>query len=151
PRQKLVARAGDTALELRVVTLAAEVQDAWPLCTEARERDLVQRSRALAAAEDEQHGAAGRQPETRPRLRDRNRLGPQHGTPDDPELRPAPHRVGEEDPPGEPRGEAVRKPEMRVRLGQGGGDPLAPGGVDHRPGDIPTAAEHDVRLPRGED
>ena len=40
---------------------------------------------------------------------------------------------------------------MRVGLGQRRGDPLPPGRVDHRPGDVPAAAEDDVRLPRGED
>ena len=47
--------------------------------------------------------------------------------------------------------EPVREPEMRVRLGQRGRDAPEPRREHHRPGDVATAAEHDVRPPARED
>ena len=98
-------------------------------------------------------------PAPRPAARTARRASPRdlvdspHRPPDDPVLRPvAPgHRVGEKDTSRERRREPVRQPEMRVGLGQGRGDPLPPGRVDHRPGDVAAAAEDDVRPPRRED
>ena len=55
--------------------------------------------------------------------------------------------VREEDATRERRRQPVREPEVRVRLGQRGGNPLPPGRVDHRPGDVAAAAEDDVRPP----
>jgi hypothetical protein len=53
--------------------------------------------------------------------------------------------VGEEDALGERRREPVGQPEMRIRLGERGGELPPPRGVDHRPRDVAAAAEHDVR------
>jgi hypothetical protein len=49
------------------------VEDCRPFCAETFDRDLVERSRALAAAEDEQHRPILRQPEPRACLGRRNR------------------------------------------------------------------------------
>ena len=58
PGEQFVVRAGNTAPSACEVPLAAEVQDRRPFLAEPGERDLVQRGRAQAAAEDEQHLAA---------------------------------------------------------------------------------------------
>ena len=53
--------------------------------------------------------------------------------------------VGEEDTPCERRRKPVRQPEMRIGLRQSRGHLPPPRGIDHRPGDVATAAEDDVR------
>ena len=79
------------------------------------------------------------------RLRDR--------TPDDANLRAAPagNVVREEEPARERRGEPVRETEVRVRLGERGGDPAQPRGEHHRPRDEAAGAEDDLRPALGED
>ena len=55
--------------------------------------------------------------------------------------------VGEEDAAGEGRRQPVREAKVRVGLGERGRKLLPPGRIDHRPGDVASAAEHDVRPP----
>ena len=60
-------------------------------------------------------------------------------------------RVGEVDPLREGQRHPVREAEVRVGLGQRGRDAHRRGGEDHRPGDVPAAAEDDVGPAAAED
>ena len=53
-------------------------------------------------------------------------------------------RKGEKDTLGTRRCQAVGEPQVRVRLGQRGGDPPRPGRQHHRARDVAASAEDDV-------
>ena len=118
------------------------------------DHELVEARRSLAAAEDEQHTGPRRQVEGATALGPRGRAVPgRDRAAGDAVLRPvaALDREREEDPPRERRREPVRKPEVRVRLHERRRDPHPRRGVDHRPRDVASAAEHDVGLPLPQD
>ena len=130
------------------------MQNGRPVLPERVDGELVQRLRAGEPAEHREHGTVRREPEARAALVSRRLRDARRGrSPDDAILATvAPgDRVGEEDAPSEGRGEPVREAEVRVRLGQRGGDPAQARGQHHRACDVAAPAEDDVRPPARED
>ncbi len=154
--EEAVPGPGHAGRELGVVALAGKVQHGRHALRrvvarrEGLERRLVQPPGALAAARDEHDGPLLREPEPAPRPRAVLLLCDQrasrHGAPDDPVLptRPTGERIGEEDALRERGGEAVREPELRVGLRQGGRDAEQPRRRHHRPRRVAAGPEHDV-------
>ena len=136
------------AAQALVVALARDVQHRRTFVAVGVDREVVEAACARERAEEGDHRRLPRQVEAAAALflRDAAMVGG-HRSACDAVLRAVASRdaVGEEDPPREGRRQPVGEAEMGVRLGQRGGELLPPGGVDHRPGDVATAAEDDVR------
>ena len=136
------------APEPLVVPIARDVQHGRSGVPVGLDREVVQAARPREGAEEGERRPLLGQAEASPPFGPGDaavRLG--HGPPGDPVLRAVASvdPVREEDAPRKRSREPVRQPEMSVGLGQRRRELAAPRGVDHRPGDVPAAAEHDVR------
>ncbi len=150
-RVALVVRGGgEPLLQRREVARPAQVDDvevAAGALGQRRDRALVDRAGALAAADDEQAARPGGDAEALPR---RGPVGRQHGR----RHRPPGERVaaavaagdreGEADPPRRPRQQPVGEAEVAVGLGQDQRDARQHGGDPGRAGDEAAAAHHHV-------
>ena len=138
----------------REVPLPCHVQDRRPSVPVRVGCEFVQRLRPCQPSEERDDRPVERKPEVRPallsghtemRFRDR--------ATDHPVLRavPAGDLVGEEHPARERRRQAVREPEVRIRLGERRRNPTHPRRQHHWSGDVPATAEDDVRPAPPED
>ena len=117
------------------------------------DRELVERARAEAAAEDDDEQPLGGQAERGACLGRRRRLRARGNRPADDACLPAGvrDRIREEEAARERCRKTVRKSEVRVGLRQRGRNPPQPRGEHHRSRDVAAAAEHDVGPPPRKD
>ena len=130
------------------------MENGRPLLRVGRHRELVERGRTSEAAEDREDGLVAREAEASPALVSaRSEMGLRYRPADDPVLRALPARnvVGEEHGLRERRAEAVGQPEVRVRLGQGGGYAAQASCEHHRPGNVAACAQNDVGVATTQD
>ena len=121
---------------------------------ERLERRLVDRARALAAAEHQQARILGATPEAPP---GRAAIGAEHRVRDRPAgdqvalALAALDREGEADPARPARQQPVGEAEVAVGLGQDQREPEPERGQAHRAGDVAAAAHHRVGVAAAED
>ena len=141
-REQPVVVAPRTPVELGKVPLAGEVEDGRARSARRPRRQPRSAPRALAAAEDEHDRPVRGKPERRSRLAPRGRARARRNrAADHAVLRPlaALERESAKNALRERCGEAVREPELGVRLHERGRDPQEPGRGDHGAADVPPA------------
>jgi len=146
-RHQHVAAAMHPRRQAGVVSLPRDVQHAGAAVAPGSHRHLVERGRAREGAEDGDDRLVRPEAEVLPRLRPvRTDMRQRDRPADDLHLAAAAagNLVGEEELLRKRGGEPVREAEVRVGLGESGGNATQPRREHHRAGHVTAAAEDDV-------